>query len=131
MTDATTHFSDDLTTSVPAEVAEFAQVGDPNMTIYDGKGGLLCLDVTNGELRWFVDACRRLLTGTIPNGASAIKVRAADKCYLLNRHTTDDGATDLQIVNLFDPTERVSLTFDLAGLVSSLLEQTLPRYALM
>lgn len=118
--------------------------GQRAMTICDGNGGTLSLDLTCSETGWLADACRRLLSGSVPRGASAIKVHASEKCYMLTRHTDGadgsngsngadgaDGAGDsdgeeIHIVNLFDPAEHIALAHDIAWLVISLLERVVP-----
>ena len=96
------------------------------LTICDGLGGALSFDLGSGEVSWLVDAFRRLLNNGAPQNVSAIKVRSADRWYLLSRGVSAQaqGAT-LRVMNLFDPAEQVTLTPDLATLVSSLLEQAL------
>lgn len=99
------------------------------LTIADGDGGHLALDLRCGELRWLADACRRLVSGALPQGASAIKVRAAEKCYLLNTAPAADGVARITILNLFDPGERVALTRDVASVVAALIEDGVARSA--
>lgn len=112
----------DMYAETPPATAERPTPRGAGLTIADGGGGHLALDLRCGELRWLADACRRLMSGALPQGASAIKVRAAEKCYLVNSATAADGGPRITIVNLFDPGERVALTSDVAAVVAALIE---------
>jgi hypothetical protein len=95
------------------------------MTICDGLGGSLDLDLDCRELEALTFACRCLLDGMAPPGASLIKVTAGDEVYLVSHPQPADDSVCLQIVSLYQPTERVRLTWDLAQLVVALIEQGL------
>lgn len=97
----------------------------PGMTICDGWGGALTLDLSRGELRWLVYACRSLIAGTVPPGASMLKVHAGNTVYLLNYHSRADGEAEMQITDLYDPTQQVVLPRDLAEMIAALVEQFL------
>jgi len=91
------------------------------MTICDGRGGALTLDLASPEVGSLADACRRLMGCHLPPGASVLKVSTAGGVYLLSTHARADGG--LQISNLYDPAERIVLTRDLAEIVVALLER--------
>jgi hypothetical protein len=105
------------------------------LTVLDGQGGALSLDLSCGELCWLVNACRRLLQGALPRGASAFKVRAAERCFLVSRVACDDVDADgqceprLSITDLFDPGASVTLPLELAAVVTSLIETSIARRA--
>lgn len=116
--------------SIPSmPVAESANTRAAGLTIADGDGWHLALDLRCAELRWVADACRRLVGGTLPGAASAIKVRAGEKCYLLNTTRAMDGDERITLLNLFDPGERVALTRDVAAIVATLIEDGVTRQA--
>lgn len=94
-------------------------------TICDGRGGSLSLDLTNHELHWLADACRRLAAGDTPPSASMLKVHAAGETYVLTRHAVAGHEVEVHIANLFDPGEHVTLTRDLVEIVTSLVERAL------
>lgn len=100
----------------------------PALTVLDGRGGALTLDLATTELRWLADACRRLLGGAMPLGASTLKVRAAEKCYLVSRRRpapeSDWGVT---IANLYDSGESVTLASDLADVLASMIDEAIQR----
>ncbi len=91
-------------------------------TICDGRGGSLSLDLSNRELHWLSDACRRLAEGDTPPSASMLKVHAAGETYLLTRYVSAGREVEVHIANMFDPGERVVLTSDLVEIVVSLVE---------
>ena len=100
----------------------------PAITVLDGCGGALSVDLSSSEVRWLADACHCLLHGALPQGASALKVRTAEKCYLVSRRAntrSTDDACDITIANLFDPGESVTLPSGLASLVTALIEASL------
>ncbi len=105
-----------------AEVLELPRRG---MTICDGQGGTLTLDLTRKELRWLVFACRRLLAGSVPPGASMLKVDAGNTVYLLSCLPHADGEAEIRIADLYDPTQRAILPRDLAEMMAALLERLL------
>jgi hypothetical protein len=95
------------------------------MTICDGLGGSLGLDLDCRELEALTFACHCLLDDIAPPGASLIKVTAGDQVYLVRRPKPSDDAICLQIASLYEPEERVQLTADMALLVVALVEQGL------
>lgn len=95
------------------------------MTICDGLGGSLGLDLDCLELEALTFACHCLLDDVAPPGASLIKVTAGDQVYLVSRPKPADGLICLEIASLYDPGERVQLTPDMARLVVALVEQGL------
>ena len=97
----------------------------PGMTIIDGRGGSLTLDLARPELHWLAEACERLADGNLPPNASVLKVHAAGQVYLLARHSHADHAPEISISNLFDPGERVVLTEDTARLATNLIRLVL------
>jgi hypothetical protein len=109
----------------PRDIAYLQDMRRPGMTIYDGRGGSLALDLSSRETLWLADACHRLVTGAIPPGASAIKVRAAEKSYLLSSCVSTLAEAEVRIVNLFEPAERVTLSHDMARMIASLVERIL------
>jgi hypothetical protein len=109
----------------PSGAAEVLELRRQGMTICDGQGGTLTLDLTRKELRWLVFACRRLLAGTVPPGASMLKVDIGITVYLLSCLPHADGAAEIRIADLYDPTQRAILPRDLAEIMAALLEQLL------
>jgi hypothetical protein len=94
-----------------------------SMTICDSQGGMLTVDLASREAHWLVAACHHLLTQPAARSASIIKVHAGDDVYLLARRGGDGAHTEVVITNLFDPSERVALSRDLAEIVAALLER--------
>lgn len=97
------------------------------MTILDGHGGALALDLATIEPDMLSDACQRLLTGDVPHGACVIKVCFGDHCYVLSRRGSQHGSDILAITKLFDPGEHVALDLDLAWIVMGLLDSANKR----
>jgi hypothetical protein len=97
------------------------------MTICDGRGGSLVLDLASPHLRWLVDAIGRLVSDQLPAGACLLKVFAAEHVYLLRRSVTANSGPEIQITNLFDPAEQVVLSQMLAEMVARLGEEALRR----
>lgn len=93
------------------------------MMIFDGCGGKLRLDLSCGALWWLADACRRLMSQAMPPGASMLKVSVASQVYLVSRGATSDGSAQIRVANVFDPSERIALSCDLAEMVVALIEQ--------
>lgn len=91
------------------------------ITIVDGHGGSLDLDLSQPDLHWLADACERLAGGELPPNAGVLKVHAAGQVYLLARRTRADQAPEISISSLFGPGERVVLTDDIAHLVTLLI----------
>ena len=111
------------TVTQPAELT-LAKVPAKGMAIMDGRGGVLTVDLSSADMPVLGDACRLLLPPHLPGVASAIKVRLGERCYLLRRRVHQDGTEMIDIADLFDPSEHVSLTNDLAGVVIGVLEGT-------
>ena len=93
------------------------------MVVCDGKGGQLLLDLRCPDVRWLVAACRSLLAGRVPPGASMLKVRAGEEVYVLLRRRETDGAEAVRITNLYNRSESVLLPSDLAELIMSILDR--------
>ena len=96
----------------------------------DGRGGALALDPASDNLHWLADACRRLLRGPMPLGASALKVRADEKCYLVSRRPQShepESAWNLTIANLYDSGESVTLASDPAEVLASMIDEAILR----
>src|SRR5262249_53980459 len=109
--------------ATPAGAGRALDQAHPVMTICDGQGGSLVLDLASPHLRWLVDAIGRLVSDRLPAGACLLKVFAAEQVYLLRRCTTASGELEIQITNLFDPSEQVTLSQMLAEMVASLGEE--------
>jgi hypothetical protein len=95
------------------------------MTICDGRGGSLGLDLDCLELEALAFACHCLLDDLAPPGASVIKVTAGEQVYLVSRPRPAGDLVCLQIASLYEPGERVQLAPDMALLVVALVEQGL------
>jgi hypothetical protein len=95
------------------------------MTICDGLGGSLGLDLDCRELEALAFACHCLLDGAAPPGASLIKVTAGDQIYLVSRSKSPGDSICLQIASLYEPDARVQLTAEMARLVVALVEEGL------
>jgi hypothetical protein len=92
------------------------------LTISDGQGGILSLDLSQSGLDELADACNALLMGKLPPGACLMRVWIGDEPYLLRRlkHTPDS----IGIARLGAQAQEVSLTSDVLRLVIELIEQT-------
>jgi hypothetical protein len=95
------------------------------MTICDGLGGSLGLDLDCRELEALTFACHCLLDDMAPPGASLMKVTAGEQVYLVSRPQPSDSAICLEIASLYEPDARIQLTPDMARLVVALVEQGL------
>jgi hypothetical protein len=95
------------------------------LTICDGLGGSLGLDLDCRELEALTFACHHLLDGIAPPGASLLKVTAGEQVYLVSRPKPSDEVICLEIASLYEPNERIQLTPDLARIVVALVEQGL------
>jgi hypothetical protein len=95
------------------------------MTICDGLGGSLGLDLDCLELEALAFACLCLLDDLAPPGASVIKVTAGEQVYQVSRPRPAGDPVCLQIASLYEPGERVQLAPDMALLVVALVEQGL------
>jgi hypothetical protein len=114
----------------PSAALTASYLRGPALTVLDGRGGALALDLASDDLHWLADACRRLLRGTVPLGASALKVRAAEKCYLVSRRPQShepEAAWNLTIANLYDSGESVTLASDLAEVLASMIDEAILR----
>jgi hypothetical protein len=96
-----------------------------SMTICDGLGGSLGLDLDCRELEALTFACHCLLDEMAPPGASLMKVTAGEQVYLVSRPQPSDSAICLEIASLYEPDARIRLTPDMARLVVALVEQGL------
>lgn len=70
-----------------------------------------------------VDACRRLAAGCTPPNGGMLKVRANGTVYLVSAVKKAGNRVAVQIVNLYDPVERVELSDDLMCVVAGLIEE--------
>ena len=95
------------------------------ITICDGLGGSLGLDLDCRELEALTFACHHLLDGMAPPGASVLKVTAGKHVYLVSRPKPSDEAICLEIASLYEPDARIQLTPDMARIVVALVEQGL------
>jgi hypothetical protein len=95
------------------------------ITICDGLGGSLGLDLDCRELEALAFACHCLLDDMAPPGASLIKVTAGNHVYLVSRPKAQGEQIHLQITSLYEPEEHIQLTPDMAALVIALVEQGL------
>jgi hypothetical protein len=93
------------------------------MMISDGRGGMLSLDLSRHELRWLARGIRSLIAGAVPPGASMLKVDTGGTIYLLNYRPHVDGAAEIQITDLYDPTQHIALLRDLAEMIAALVER--------
>lgn len=94
----------------------------PGMTIMDGRGGSLALDLSHPELCWLADACEQLTGGNV---SGILKVHAAGQVYVLARHSHADQQVEISISSLFDPGERVVLTEDTVHLATLMIRLAL------
>jgi hypothetical protein len=92
------------------------------MAIVDDLGGVLSLDVSSPDVTALRDACQLLLPAKRLGWASAIKVRMGERCLLVRRRAGEDGASRIDIVDLYDSSQRVSLTSDLVGVLLGVLD---------
>jgi hypothetical protein len=93
------------------------------VTIRDSEGGGLRLSVTPAELVTLIDTCRRLLQGTVPAGASMVKVSTSDAVYLVSHRVRRDGRRELRIGSLFEPGDEVRLPYERSEQVLSVLRE--------
>ena len=92
------------------------------LTISDGQGGILSLDLSQSGLDELADACNAQLMGKLPPGACLMRVWIGDEPYLLRRvkHAPDS----IGIARLGAQAQEASLTGDVLRLVIELIEQT-------
>jgi hypothetical protein len=91
------------------------------MTIADGRGGALWLDLASPGISRLAEALLRLMSGRVPPGATVLKVTVGAEVYLASWREGGDGEEMLQLAKLFDPGERVALSRTTAETVASLL----------
>lgn len=115
----------ELLPGLPGKVPEHGGKRRTGMTVADGLGGHLALDLSSRELRWLAEACRQLAGETPPSWARMLKVHCANVVYLVIRHESANGDREIEITNMADPSEHVRLSRDLAQLVASLIERSL------
>lgn len=92
------------------------------LTISDGQGGLLSLNLSQPGLDDLADACNALLMGTLPPGACLMRVWAGDDTYLLRR--VKHAPTRIGIMRLGASAQEISLTEDVLKMVTELIEQS-------
>jgi len=92
------------------------------VTISDGLGGVLSLDLTTPGLDELALACKALLTGALPPGACLMRVWVGDEAYMLRR--VKRAPNSIGITRLGAQTQEVSLADDVLLLVVGLLERT-------
>jgi len=93
-----------------------------HLTISDGLGGVLSLELTTPDLDELARACKALLTGALPPGACLMRVWVGDETYLLRR--VKRAPNSIGITRLGAQTQEVSLSEDVLLLVVGLLERT-------
>jgi hypothetical protein len=92
------------------------------LTISDGQGGVLSLDLTQPGLDALAHTCEALLRGTLPPGACLMRVVVGEDTYLLRRvKQTPDS---IGISRLGAPHQDVSLTADVLRLVVGVIQQS-------
>ena len=101
----------------------------PAVTIHDSDGGDVHLSITPAELVTLIDACRRLLHGTVPAGASMVKVSTSDAVYLVSHRVRRDGRRELRIGSLFEPGDEVRLPYERPDQVLSILQEVVTLLA--
>ena len=93
------------------------------VTISDGLGGILHLDLLRPGLDDLARACNALLAGMpLPPGACLMRVAAGDDTYLLRR--VKAAPTSIGILRLVAQGQGVSLNEDVLRLVMGLIERT-------
>jgi hypothetical protein len=93
-----------------------------HVTISDGLGGVLSLDLTAQGLDELALACKALLTGALPPGACLIRVWVGDETFMVRR--VKRAPNSIGIIRLGAQTQEVSLAGDVLQLVVGLLERT-------
>lgn len=92
------------------------------MTITDGQGGILQLDLSQPGLDELSSACDALLSGKLPSGAFLMRVWAGEETYLLRR--VKHAPSSIGITRLGAQTQEVSLAEDVLRLVTGVIAQT-------
>ena len=96
------------------------------VTISDGLGGILHLDLLRPGLDDLARACKALLAGMpLPPGACLMRVSAGEDTYLLRR--VKAAPTSIGILRMGVQRQSVSLNEDVLRLVIGLIEQTRHR----
>jgi hypothetical protein len=93
-----------------------------HVTICDGLGGVLSVDLTTPGLDELARACKALLTGALPPGACLMRVWVGDETYMLRR--VKRAPNSIGIIRLGAQSQEVSLADDVLLLVVGLLERT-------
>ena len=93
-----------------------------HVTICDGLGGVLSLDLTTPGLNELARACKALLIGALPPGACLMRVWVGDETYMLRR--VERAPNSIGITRLGAQPQEVSLADDVLLLVVGLLERT-------
>lgn len=92
------------------------------ITILDGLGGALSLNLTQPGLDALAHACNALLLDTLPPGACLLSVRVGDDMYLLRR--VIDPPAFIGITRVGARAQEVALSETVVRLVAGLVEQT-------
>jgi hypothetical protein len=111
--------------NVPQDWSDDDLICDPpyrHVTISDGLGGVLSLDLTAQGLDELARACNALLTGAVPPGACLMRVWVGGDTYLIRR--VKRAPTSIGITCLGAQPQEVSLSEDAISLLIRLLERT-------
>jgi hypothetical protein len=100
---------------------------DHKLTVTDGQGHVLALNLGAPNLDALAEACRLIARGPLPSGASTISVRVGRDVYVLSWHTNPAGVPDIEIAQLFQPGCWLHLAPDMVVLFASLIEERLAR----
>src|SRR5258708_34444633 len=73
------------------------------MTIADGRGGALWLDLASPGIGRLAEALLRLMSGQVPPGAPVLKVTVGAEGYLASWREGGDGEGALQLAELLSP----------------------------
>lgn len=92
------------------------------MTISDGQGGVLTLDLTQPGLDELARAFDTLLTGTLPHRACLMRVQAGKETFLLWR--VKHAPASVGITRLGAQSQEISLSEDVLRLVTRMLAKT-------
>jgi len=119
---AVQEWSDDDSDAIEALDESICDLQYRQVTISDGLGGVLSLDLTAPGLDELARACKALLTGALPPGACLMRVWVGDDTYVLRR--VKRAPTSIGISRLGAQAQEVSLAEDVLQLVVGLLERT-------